>query len=592
MKKLLFTFVLLLVGVAGFTQQGIPQRNLIYVLDCTGSMHGFNGAPDIWEDTKSFLKTELEKEVQENPDARIVILPFQEKVLAPIHIDPRNLSWNRHEATLDKYISNLTATNICDSWLAAEKYVDQSCENYIVLMTDGHDNIGGSANESARMEHLAEILSQFCGKYANTKGMYVELTKSATLPGTIRHVIDVCDNLHVVDASDGIPSFGCASNDKIVINTRDLPMDIELGFSNSGKFAATVDDDDNELVTVSVKNGFINHGRVKLHIESKFGDDIEKLNKAIGGDEEDVDFTIESEEVVIINPEIELILKALPMRSLNLEVDSVAKTEKVKPFLWIKGNDYDTLRWNLRPMFNQQAKLNDASAQFKLKPLTQMADCSVLVDNVVLDDDSIFVITPQSEGIIELVVPRQAGDVKSVFTLKEVRTSNLDRLNGTRPDFVSNNVLCTLRGETTTAMSWLEIAVYILLALIFLALAVWFCFLKKMKYPAFRRGTVTISEPYFANVMVRGYRMIVFTPDATKHQGFLNRLFTGAILYHTNTAWPCEAAITPSGKNNMRFHSQSGRLISDPMPTWIAGESYKIIDTDTGKKIIEITIQN
>lgn len=587
MKKLIFTFVLLLVSICGICQKGVPQRNLIYVLDCTASMRGYNGAPDIWNDTKNFLKTELEKEQKNNSDARIVLLPFQEKVLTPINIDPRNLSWNNHEATLERYISNLTATNICDSWLAAEKFIDQSCENYIVLMTDGHDNIGGSANEAARMERLAEILSQFCGKYANTKGIYVELTKSATLPGTIRNVIDVCDNLHVVDASEGIPSFGCVANDRILINTRDLPVDIELGFSNSGKFAATVDDD-NEYVKATIKDGYIDKGRCTLVIESKFGDNIEKLNRAIGKDEELVDLTVKSDEVNIINPEVELVLRTLPARSLTLNVDSVARAEKIKPFLWIKGNAQDTLRWYLAPKFNEHALANGAAVKFKLEPKLKPERYTVLVDNVELDSDSSFVITPESTGIIELVVPRETGDVEVSFQLKEVDNRNLDRLNGTRPDFVSYN----LKGETTTLMSWLEIAVYVLLGLIILGLLAWFGFIKSMKYPTFRKGTVTINDPYFANIMVKGYRMIVFTSDTKKQQGFLNRLFTGPILYHPNSAWPCEATLTPSGHANMRFNCRGGRLISDPIPTWMPGENYSIIDSQTGKKIIELSIIN
>ncbi len=590
MKKAFLTILILLIGLNAVCHaQGIRQRNIIYVLDCTGSMNGYNGAPDIWAPTKKFLKSELEKEARENPDAKITILPFQEKVLSPITVNPRDLKWSEYEATLDKYIGNLTATNICDSWLAAEKCIDRSCDNYIVLMTDGHDNIGGAANESARIEKLTEILKEFCGKYDNTKGMYVELTKSASLPDGIRNVIDICDNLYNIDASDGIPSFGCVADDRIVINTRDLPLDLDFGFSNSGKFKATVDDDDNEFVEVTIKNGYINRGVCTIHIESKFGDDIDRLNKAIGAKETDVDLTVESDDVIIINPEISLVLTTSEVRSLDLAADTLARIDRIKPFLWIKGNPVDTLRWNLSPRFSPQAITDGSIVKFGLKSTTPLDGCTLLFDNEQVGPDSIVWLTPTSAGVLELLVPSDVADRTFDLQLHEIGVKDIDRINSVRPGAGVVN----LTGVCDTSLSWLEILVWILAALLILALLAWFAFIKKMKYPTFKAGMITVNDPYFANITAKGARKVIFTNNPAAKQGALNRLFTGRVLYHANPAWPCEAELTPSGRKNMRFRSSSGRLISDPSSIWVPhqDQTYRILDSqDNNKPVITLFV--
>ncbi len=332
---MIFVIIVALNALAGVAQSTSRKRNTIYVLDCTGSMSGYNGAPDIWQPTKQFLKAELEKEAKENPNSRVVILPFQDKVHHPIHVNLKNIGWPKLESVLDGYVKQLTGTNICDSWLEAERYIDQSCDNYIVLMTDGQDNSNGNGNQ-----RLAAILKAFCGKYKNTKGFYVELTQAASLPAGIKNVIDVCDDLTVIDASAGIPSFGCYSSDVIEINTRDLPTDITLGFSNSGTFAANLLNDANKFVTFSIKGNSISQGKITIHVESKFGDNIEALNRAIGQPSIELPIVVQSDDVIITNPEIDVVLNTKPMRQLNLKVDDAKKSyssaEHIKPFRWVK----------------------------------------------------------------------------------------------------------------------------------------------------------------------------------------------------------------------------------------------------------------
>ncbi|MDE5595856.1 MAG: VWA domain-containing protein, partial [Muribaculaceae bacterium] len=461
--------------------QNIRQRNIVYVVDCTGSMNGHNGAPDIWVPTKNFLKSELKKEIRENPGAKITVLPFQDRVLTPIRINPSDLNWPEHEKTLDSYISNLTATNICDAWLESERYIDEACENYIVLMTDGHDNIGGSANEKNRITYLSEILKAFCGKYANTKGFYVELTQNATLPGQISNILDICEDLYRIDATEGIPSFGCVSTDIVEINTRDLPVDIDFGFSNSGDFSSSVDVEENEIVDISIKDNKISRGRFVIHIESKFGDNLEKLNNLIDNEVEEVDVKVVADEIMITNPDLTFAFVASPIRSLDLggadDASFFAEVKRIKPFLRAKGIGIDTLQWNLAPRFSQEAVNDRSFARLKLSVKGLPDVCDIRFDGKKLND-SVFVLDPNDSGLLEVLIPRDIPDDKVEITLVLVGAKNLDRINNSRP--TPPETLLTLVGEWKTEMSIAEIIFWSLLGLVLLSIIIWFVALRDM----------------------------------------------------------------------------------------------------------------
>lgn len=559
-------------------------RNTIYVLDCTGSMQGFNGAPDIWVPTKNFLKAELYKEAKENENSKVTILPFQQKVLQPIHVDLNDIAWPRLEETLNSYLQQLTATNICDSWLEAEKYIDQSYNNYIVLMTDGHDNIGGVANESKRTALLGQILRNFCGKYQNTKGFYVELTDAATLPANIQSAIDVCNDLYKIDASNGIPSFGCISGDIVNINTRDLPTDIILGFSNSGTFTTDIINNNNKFVKFSIKDNQISQGQLIVHVESAFGDDIEVLNKAIGSTTSTASISLYSDDVIITNPDIEIRLHSTPLRT--VDIPSVSSCiERVKPFLWVKGNGMDTIRWNLNPVFSSEAITDQSFTMFRLKTTTNAYNHAILYNGTSLTQDSTLIIRPDTEAIIEAVIPQDENDGTFSFTLHEINSHNLDRINGTRP----SNITLSISGTVKTSMSTPEIICYIILGLIAIFMLIWFGFMRNQKYPKFKHATINIQSPYFASIRVnKKYRLIVLSPK--RHQQSLwDKLWKGQILYHTNTAWPCDVEITPSGKN-MRFRCPSMTLICEPSPLLTRSSSYKILNPADSSAKFEINI--
>lgn len=580
LKRLHISLFAMLLALTTICQAQDRLRNTIYVLDCTRSMGGYNGSPNIWVPTKNFLKAELEKEARENPNAKVTVLPFQEKVLHPINVNLNDISWSNLENVLDGYVEHVTATNICDSWLEAEKLIDQSDDNYIVLMTDGHDNIGGTVNEANRTARLGQILREFCGKYQNTKGFYVELTSAASLPPGIQDAIDICSDLYKIDATGGIPSFGCASEEVININTRDLPGDITLGFSNSGTFAARLDTLDNPYVTFSVKDNKICQGKVVLHVESKFGDDTETLNKAINASAVNFTMKIESDEVIITNPELDVVLHTTPLRTLDLNVEE-AKVMRVTPFLWVKGNPSDTLRWNLDPVFSEEAVSDNSFVMFRLRSDKDLASYSVQFNGGELHNDSIIIIRPGQNATIEVIIPAKEKDGRFNLSLNEITAGNLDRLNG----IPRRNSIIMLKGSVDTKTSIAEIVFWSILGLIALFLFAWFGFIRNQKYPKFKRGIITIQQPYFATLRVKGYRMVVFSPSVRK-QSMFDKIWRGTILYHTNAVWVCDAEVHPSGRN-MRFRCPSGSLICSPQPLLMSGQSFDIINpSDVNAKIV------
>lgn len=560
------------------------NRNVIYIFDCTRSMNGFDGAPNIWTETKGYLKEQLNKECSNG--STITILPFQDRVLSPIRVNSGALNWHEIESSLDHYIENITATNICDAWVAAESLVDRSKENYIFLFTDGRDNIGGHANETARSAKLAQLISNFCGKYNNTKGIYLRLTENATLPLNVQSAIAACSSVDIVDASNGIPEMGSPVSQEIRLNTRDLPADIEVGFSNVGNFKAYVANNNNDLLNISLNEEKITNGRFTIHIDSKFGDNPDRLNATLNNLETPVEFSIESKDVLITNPELTLFLNPTPLRTLSF-MDSAsmeASITRTKPFLWTTANDYDTLVWELQPLFNSQAQKEDAKVFLRLKSETPLEGCSIIIGNQSIDKDSTFVIDQNSDGIIKIVFPRSFDDHSGLISLFPVHSIDLDRINEKRFDQFEG---IQLPYSVSTSWSPLEIIVWVFVAILLIVIVVWFGFLRDRVYPKFKSGIVNITSPYFSSIRVKGSRMLVITPKAQK-QTFIDKALIGRFTYHINNNWPCECQVTPSGRN-MRF-AGGEQLISDPMPTWQRGMEYRIIDTQDNKSIAEITI--
>lgn len=86
------------------------------------------------------------------------------------------------------------------------------------------------------------------------------------------------------------------------------------------------------------------------------------------------------------------------------------------------------------------------------------------------------------------------------------------------------------------------------------ALLGWLLILKPILYPTFKIGNVQFTNgTYFSTKRIYGARKLVVT-NSSKEQSFINRLFTGRIVYEKNEFWPDEWEVHPRGKG--------GRLVS------------------------------
>lgn len=573
MRKLLLIVFLFLASLNVLSQENGRQCNIICILDCTRSMIGYNNAPNVWSTTKDFIKNTIESECKKHPSSKIVLLPFQGKPLDPFCAEAKDFNWVTCEKTLDEYVNNITATNICDAWSTAIKYIDKRYDNSIILLTDGKDNIGG-------VSKLAKLIKGFCGKYNNTHGFYVELTNAAVLPTELRDIIEQCESLHIINASDGIPQFGAFQGNLFTVNTRDLPVKQQVEFTNADYFRAQLGNVNNDFIKIELEGNKIENGKAVFVISrnDKYKN-VEALNHAINGsDNSSVSFSIKSSEVEVLNPEMTMRLCTAPVRALNIKAISKdrcmsTELERTRPFLWVKQDPVDTLRWILNPEFNAQAVNDNASVEFGISANVDLADCALLFDGKEIAADSIIQITPNSNGLIELVVPSDKADGNVMLRFDQVsKAINLDKINDVR----QGNFSFSLNGEYKTSMPLLEWIFWILVALIVLFIIIWFAFVRNRIYPKFRQGVISVQTPYFANIRVRGSRMVVLTPMPRK-QGWIDKLVKGRVIYHVNAAWPCECQVTPSGKN-LRFNCPSSRIVSDPAPVWHRGESYKLRD--------------
>ena len=164
------------------------------------------GSPNIWQPTKDYLKNDLAKHTV---GTTLHVVPFQDKVLCHYNFEAGKYNWNDIEKELDSFVKIRANTNICAAWDAIDGHLDLHKDNYVILLTDGQDNING-------MDAVVKKLRDWCGKYPNTYAFYVQLTQAA-IDAKVAKVINLCDNEFVVDASKGIPVFGSFDNSMIAL---------------------------------------------------------------------------------------------------------------------------------------------------------------------------------------------------------------------------------------------------------------------------------------------------------------------------------------------------------------------------------------
>lgn len=532
-------------------------------------MIGYGDNPDIWQPTKDYLKKELEKHT---PGTMVHVVPFQGEVLDGFSFSAEDLDWKDMEKTFDKHVQNVTSTNICDAWDVTDKYIDTHKDNYIILLTDGHDNVHG-------MDVLAKKLKDWCGKYPNTYAFYVQLTEAA-IDNRVVKAIDLCDNTFVIDATDGIPVFGAFDNDLVIYaNTLNLNKEHRLSFSSDGEYASKAICND-PYFDVKVVYGKINNGIVPLQILARRP--IPEINAAIP-ETYQFTFDVHSEEVDIINPTVRVVMTNKPERALEIisEEQPLGKATWYDRYGFKEEKTPDTLCVDLKAVFNYEAKKDNAAVQMEIADVDSIKDAVFFFNGKQVNDGK-FIMTANSDekAILSVVFNKDAKEGKRYFNIKPCAKDNLDNIN----DQPVEQYNVTLRAIYDVCWNPLKTLLMWLLILLVGLILLWLLVLKPMLVSRFKVGSIMITDPYYSNRRINGASRLVCTAKPSK-DNFFRSFFKGKTIYEVNPIWTNDLVMIPGLKGGVKMAPSSGKYTIDPFASTLTkGEEYKIVNSETSEK--------
>lgn len=573
LRKLLILFAL----ISSLSVIAQRERNYIYLLDCTKSMTGFAGNRDIWKPTKDYLNTELGKH---SPGTTLHVIPFQGKVHPSFDFDAANFNakkWKEIEDKINVYVKDTTGTNICDAWDATDKYIDKHKDNYIILLTDGKDNVKG-------MAAVAKKLSEWCGRYPNTYAFYVQLTEAAIDQGVAK-VIDICDNEFIVDASKGIPVFGGFDNGLIIYaNTLNLDKTHKIAFSSAGKYAAKAVCVD-PYFDVKVVNNKINGGIVAVQIVAK--QPVAQINAAIPHIY-NFTFDVQSNEVNIINPTVKVQMTNKPERTLEMlsEETDMGKAIWYDSFLFWRASNPDTLSVDLKTVFNDEAKKDGSAVEFQIVDPDGRKDFQLLYNGQPLNNGKITVrSSDNTASVLSIVFNPTSKEGKRYLAVKAIDKQELDKIN----DQPVEQYQLTLRSKYVVNWNPLKTILMWLGILILAALLLWFLLVKHFIYPTIKVKTIQINDPYFSKVNVKGKRRVVFT-NKKMEQGLFSKIFTGEIIFKKHDIWTSPLAFEAGAKKKTLRVMRTTDYVFDPYTSMLKAPNDYVVENTNNNTKIKISI--
>lgn len=544
------------------------ERNYIYVLDCTRSMTGVEGNRDIWQPTKDYLSSDIRRHAL---GTEIHVLPFQNKVLKDYCFYAEQFNWGEMEKELDKFVQIPANTNICDAWDAASSFVDQNKDNYIYLLTDGQDNVKG-------MAELARRLGNFCGKYRNTRAFYVVLTTKAIDP-KIREIVDNCPDERFVDASKHLQPFG-SFDDNVTIygNTLALNKVHRLSFSAAGEYNAKIVGDDPNFDVV-VEGGRIANGQLTVKINAK--KPIADINAQLP-ETYNFDVKVEAQGVEVINPTVHVKMTNKPERLLEIvsEEQNIGTADWYDSFLFWGAKAQDTLKVDLQAVFNAEAVKDGSTTTFKVEDVDGTHDYTLFWNGQPVRDGIISMKAGETgPSMLSLVFNDNAKEGKHYLRLVPQGATKLESINGapvTDYELTLRSIYDVDWNPLKTFLFWLGI-------IILTALILWFLVLRQILYPTFKVGSITINDPYYTNVRLKGARRLVFC-NKRQEQSMLSRIFTRPILYNVNAVWTQPLTMEPAKKKIRVIRNKT--YVFDPYGSLLNGHTeYKVENTESNEKI-------
>lgn len=251
------------------------------------------------------------------------------------------------------------------------------------------------------------------------------------------------------------------------------------------------------------------------------------------------------------------------LHSCKEEVDSSmlwGKTDYYTDFLF---NDYDPIKMSKTICFETNEDANGRVGNVKFGIYKKVEDNSYvavkneirLYKNGILCEDNILLVTPEDKKVllgIEFTPEAEEGMHK--WFLKVLDNGGFDRINDYSMEENSLPLLLEWKAEKNDIVNPLKLGLNIS-GLVFLGVLIcWLFILKPILYPTFKIGNIQFTNgTYFSTKRIYGARKLVIT-NSFKKQNYINKLFTGRIVYEKNEFWPDEWEIHPKGKGG-RFVS-------------------------------------
>lgn len=570
MRKLL-TFILLAITLATQAQK---ETQYIYLFDCTTSMKGFKGAPNIIDEAKKCLKEDIE---QKTDNCDILFIPFQGNNPLPMLSFRRDkYDWTDVEKRIDEVIDNPTNTDIVGAWDRAVKSFNPHAQNVLYLYTDGNDNVQGA-------RAVANMIRRWCASAPeNVQAVYYMLTKASENP-EIEEAVKECSHIRV---AKGL-------NDEPVITTPgivwrfDTGMDTvraELDFTYRHSFAAKASED-SPYYDVVIENGTVEQGIAHLMAVKRVSDaELEQLPERL-----DFEITIvpdAASHVDIINPTFPAEVTNRPICSMqvlgNDDKQDLGDADYYRGFLIWSESELASVECNLKACFNRHALQQRGAVEYVVTSDKGDDDFDVFYNGKPCPNRSFIIRADEGQSLLRLEFHRDANTDKRHFFLKPKTRDKIEFVNGL-PVGEFEMTLAADYDVNWHPMAW----VVLILGVAILALLVfWFAVLRWMFFPQFRRvKQLKVTEPIFAVKKLKGARKIIMTDTAPqKRQSAIGRIFTGTIVYFVNPAFfPSPVVAEPDAKA-VRLRT-ANTVLCMPLNKLTAGQETELEDTASGKKL-------
>ncbi len=565
---------LLLVCCSFVTAYAQKETQYIYLFDCTTSMKGYNGAPDIIGDAKKCLKEDIE---QKTDHCDILFIPFQgNQPLQTLAFRRNQFKWDEVEARIDEVIDNPTNTDIVSAWDRAVKAFNPYAQNVLYLYTDGIDNVHGAAA-------VADMIRKWCVSAPdNVQAVYYMLTKASQNP-EIEAAIKECTHIRVAKGLNDNPVVTTPG----IVWRFDTGMDTvraELDFTYRHSFAAKAVES-SPYYDISVVGGKVEQGVAHLMAVKRVSDsELEKLPERL-----DFEITIvpaSESHIDIINPTFPAEVTNRPVPAMQmLDNDNsrdLGDADYHPAFLFWSESEPAEVVCDLKARFNRHALAKHGSVTYLVTSDKGNDDFEVFYNGQPCRNRSFSVSADDKESVLRLVFHDDANTDKRHFFVQPKGASNMELVNG----LPVNEYRMTLAADYD--VNWHPMAhVFLWLGIILLAVSVlWFAVLRRVFFPQFRRvRQIKVTEPIFAVKKLKGVRKVIMTDRAPKkRQSALLRLFTGKVENFVNPAFfTTQIVAEPDGKT-VRLRT-AHTILCMPLNKLAAGQETELEDTESNKKL-------